>query len=102
MYGRVPYTAIMATSARTRRVEVRVTDEEHKLEEAAAKALGVSLSEFYRHAARSRAEAVMAERSRIALSDTDAQKFLDALDHPARYAPKLGWLSERPSVLPSS
>jgi uncharacterized protein (DUF1778 family) len=91
----------MATTARTRRVEVRVTDEEHALQEAAASVLGVSVSEFYRHAARARAEEVMAERSRIVLSDADAEKFLNALDHPERFAPKLGWLVERPSVLPS-
>ena len=91
----------MASSARTRRIEIRVTDEEHSLEEAAATALGVSLSEFYRGAARSRAEAVLSERSRIVLNDDEAVLFLDALDHPERFEAGLAWLSDRPSVLPT-
>ena len=91
----------MASSAKTRRIEIRVTDEEHQLEEAAATALGVTLSEFYRRAARASAEEVLAERSRIVLDDDEAARFLDALDHPERFESGLAWLADRPSVLPS-
>jgi uncharacterized protein (DUF1778 family) len=91
----------MASSAKTRRIEIRVTDEEHRLEEAAATALGVTLSEFYRRAARASAEEVLAERSRIVLTDDEATRFLEALDHPERFEPRLAWLADRPSVLPS-
>ena len=101
MYGTSPYTSSMPGSAKTRRVELRVTDEEHALEEAAASALGVSLSEFFRAAARSRAEEILAERSRIALSEDEAARFLDAIDHPERFAAGLSWLGDSPSVLPS-
>lgn len=101
MYGTSPYTAIMASSAKTRRIEIRVTDEERSLEEAAASALGVTLSEFYRRAARASAEEILAERSRIVLNDEEAAAFLDALDHPERFVAGLAWLVDRPSVLPS-
>jgi uncharacterized protein (DUF1778 family) len=101
LYGTSPYTVFMASSAKTRRIEIRVTDEEHSLEEAAATALGVSLSEFYRRAARASAEEVLAERSRIVLNDEEAARFLDALDHPERFKAGLAWLADRPSVLPA-
>jgi uncharacterized protein (DUF1778 family) len=91
----------MASSAKTRPIKIRVTDEEHSLEEAAASALGVTLSEFFRSAARSRAEEVLAERSRVLLSDDEAARFLDALDHPERFEAGLTWLADGPSVLPS-
>ncbi len=100
MYGTSPYTVDMASSAKTRRIEIRVTDEEHSLEETAATALGVTLSEFYRRAARASAEEVLAERSRIVLNDDEAARFLDALDHPERFEAGLAWLADRPSVLP--
>jgi uncharacterized protein (DUF1778 family) len=89
----------MATPARSRRIEIRVTEEEHAAEEAAARTLGVSLSEFFRQAASARAADVLAERSRVVLDDDEAQRFLDALDHPDRYVERLRWLADEPSVL---
>ena len=91
----------MASSAKSRRIEIRVTDEEHSLEEAAAAALGVTLSEFFRRAARESAVEVLSERSRIVLNDEEAARFLDAVDHPERFERGLAWLADRPSVLPS-
>jgi uncharacterized protein (DUF1778 family) len=89
----------MAAPARSRRIEIRVTEEEHAAENAAARTLGVSLSEFYRQAARARAADVLAERSRVVLDDETAARFLDALDHPERFAGRLDWLAAQPSVL---
>jgi uncharacterized protein (DUF1778 family) len=91
----------MASSAKSRRIEIRVTDEERAVEEAAAQALGVTLSEFYRQAARASAEQVLAERSRVVLDDDEAARFIDALEHPERFERGLQRLAERPSVLPS-
>ena len=71
--------------AKTRRIEICVTDTEHAFEEAAAQAFGVSLREFFRRAARASAEEVLAERSSITLNDGEAACFLDALDHPGRF-----------------
>jgi uncharacterized protein (DUF1778 family) len=95
----LPYTDLMATPVRSRRIEVRVTEDEHAAEDIAARTLGVSLSEFYRQAARERAAEILAERSRVVLEDNAAQRFLDALDHPERFADRLRWLADRPSVL---
>lgn len=91
----------MASSAKSRRIEVRVTDEERVIEEAAAQALGVTLSEFYRQAARASAEEILAERSRVVLDEDEAARFLDALEHPERFEDGLRRLAARRSVLPS-
>lgn len=89
----------MAAPTKARRIEIRVSEEEHAVEVAAADAMGVSLSEFFRQAARARADEVLAERSRVVLDAESAARFLDALDHPGRFEPDLSWLAERPSVL---
>jgi uncharacterized protein (DUF1778 family) len=92
----------MARTAKTRRVEIRAAEDEHTLEEAAATALGISLSEFYRRAARESAEAVLAEGSGIVLDEVEAERFLDALEHPGRFEGRMAWLAARPSVIPKS
>lgn len=92
----------MATTAKTRRIEIRVTEDEYTLEEAAATALGISLSEFYRRAARESAEEVLAERSRIVLDEVEAKRFLDVLEHPERFEAGMARLADRPSVIPKS
>lgn len=99
MYGTSPYTRCVTTSARSRRIEIRVTEEEHSVENAAAATLGVSLSEFYRQAASQRAAEILAERSRVTLDAEAAARFLEALDHPERFAECLHWLADRPSQL---
>lgn len=87
------------TTAKTRRIEIRMTDEERDLEQAAAATRGQTLSEFVRQAARREAEQVLAERSSLALSPDEAVRFLAALDDPASFEAGLGALTERPSVL---
>ncbi len=67
-------------SARSRRIEVRVSDEERRLEEAEAAALGLSLSEFIRRAASGRAHEVLQERTTVTLGNEEARRFLAALD----------------------
>jgi uncharacterized protein (DUF1778 family) len=89
----------MASERRSRRIEIRVTEAEHAAQDAAARALGMNLSEFYRQAARERAAEILAERSSVVLDDEAAERFLDALDHPERFVEGLRWLADRPSVL---
>jgi len=86
-------------SAKTRRIEIRMTDEERDLEQAAAAARGQTLSEFVRQAARREAEEVLAEQTSIVLTPDEAGRFLAALDDPASFEVGLGALTERPSVL---
>ena len=55
-------------SPKTRRIEVR---------------LGESLSDFFRRAAQTRAQEVLADQRAIALGEEEAARFLDALERPA-------------------
>lgn len=87
------------TTAKTRRIEIRMTDEERDLEQAAAAAQGQTLSEFVRQAARREAEQVLAERTSVALNPDEAVRFLAALDDPTSFEAGLGALMEHPSVL---
>jgi uncharacterized protein (DUF1778 family) len=65
---------------RTQRLELRLSDDERQLDSAAATAVGETLSDFFRRAASSRAQEVLADRQRIALTEDEATRFLDALD----------------------
>lgn len=93
----------MATTTKTRRIEIRITEEERDLEQAAASANGETLSEFVRRAARREAERTLAERTRYLVDDEAAQRFLAALEKPSPDAEAgLRRLVARPSVLPDS
>ncbi len=65
---------------RTQRLELRLTEEERQIDGAAATAVGETLSDFFRRAARVRAQEVLVDRQQIALSDIEATRFLDALE----------------------
>jgi uncharacterized protein (DUF1778 family) len=61
-------------------LELRLTDEERALDAAAASAVGETLSDFFRRAARARAADVLADQREITLTDAEAVRFLDALE----------------------
>jgi uncharacterized protein (DUF1778 family) len=65
---------------RTQRLELRLTDEERQINGAAATAVGETLSDFFRRAARVRAQEVLTSQQQIALSHDEATRFLDALE----------------------
>ena len=73
-----PYTNHM----RAQRLELRLTDDERSLDAAAASAVGETLSDFFRRAARARAEEVLTDQRDIVLTEEDATRFLDALETP--------------------
>ncbi len=103
--GRMPYNASVASSSttKTRRIEIRVTDEERCLEQAAASVNGETLSEFVRRAARREAERTLAERTSYVIDDEAAQRFLTALEQPSPEVERgLRRLTEKPSVLPAA
>ena len=105
MSGRMPYNVRMAShsTTKTRRIEIRITEEERSLEQAAATVTGETLSEFVRRAARREAEFTMAERTRYVIDDEAAQRFLAALEQPSPEAEQgLRRLTEKPSVLPAA
>jgi uncharacterized protein (DUF1778 family) len=68
------------TKTRSRRVEIRLSDEERERDQAAAGAVGESLSDFFRRAAEDRAHEILAERRRISLDGEEATRFLAALE----------------------
>jgi len=85
---------------KTRRLEIRITEDERSLEQAAATVKGETLSEFVRLAARREAERTLAERNRYVLGDEAAQRFLAALEKPSRNTERgLRRLLEKPSIL---
>ena len=65
---------------RAQRLELRLTDDERELDAAAASAVGETLSDFFRRAARVRAEDVLADQRQLSLNEDEAIRFLDALD----------------------
>lgn len=83
--GSIPYNVRVmepTVSPKTRRIEVRLSDEERQLDAAAASALGESLSDFFRRAAQTRAQEVLADQRTISLSEVEATRFLEALERP--------------------
>ncbi len=65
---------------RAQRLELRLTDDEREMDVAAASAVGETLSDFFRRAARARAQDVLADQRRLRLDEDEASRFLDALD----------------------
>lgn len=65
---------------RAQRLELRLTDDERHIDAAAASAVGETLSDFFRRAARTRAEEVLADQRRLVLTEDEAIRFLDALE----------------------
>ena len=57
-----------------------MTDQERSTDQAAAVAVGESLSDFFRRAAATRAAEVLADQRRIGLTEAEAVRFLDALE----------------------
>ena len=76
----IPYAVRTLWVMRTQRLELRLTDEERSVDQAAAAAVGESLSDFFRRAAAYRAAEVLADQRRIALAEQEAIRFLDALE----------------------
>jgi uncharacterized protein (DUF1778 family) len=77
-----PYDVRTLGFMRAQRLELRLTDDERSLDAAAALAVGETLSDFFRRAARARAEEILADQRDIVLSEEDAIRFLDALEAP--------------------
>ena len=65
---------------RSQRLELRLTDEERTTDQAAATAVGESLSDFFRRAAANRAADILTDERTITLTEDEAIRFLDALE----------------------
>ena len=75
-----PYAVRTLAVMRAARLELRLTEEERAVDAAAAAAVGETLSDFFRRAARERAADVLADERRIGLTAEEAGRFLDALE----------------------
>jgi uncharacterized protein (DUF1778 family) len=75
-----PYDVRTLLDMRTQRLELRLTDEERTIDQAAATAVGESLSDFFRRAAANRAADILADERTITLTEDEAIRFLDALE----------------------
>ncbi len=63
-------------------MELRLTAAERELDDAAATAVGETLSDFFRRAASVRAHEVLVDQNEIALNEDEAMRFMEALDQP--------------------
>lgn len=85
-------------SARTAKLDLRLSPEAKQTLQAAALAARRSVSEFVLESALARAEETLTERLRFGLDAERWQAFLAALDAPPRAHPRLERLLREPSV----
>jgi uncharacterized protein (DUF1778 family) len=88
-------------SARTTKLDLRLSPEAKRKLQAAALASRRSVSEFVLDSALVRAEETLADRTRFGLDAERWTAFLEALDAPARELPRLERLFREPSVFES-
>jgi len=88
----------MASTTRTRRIDVRVTDEQDALIREAAAAAGLTVTGFLLSAAEERARAVLDERRHLVMSDRAFAAFASALDEPDEHVAAIGELLALPRL----
>jgi uncharacterized protein (DUF1778 family) len=88
----------MPNTARSEKLDLRLTPQAKERLYAAAKAEQRSVSEFVLQSALERAEETLADRRVFLLSPADWKKFQAALDAPPRFLPRLRKLLQEPSV----
>lgn len=86
------------TTLRTEKLDLRLTAEAKRTLNAAAKATHRSVSEFVLESALARAQEALPDRQHFGLNAANWEAFLEALDAPARPAPRLKRLFEAQSV----
>jgi uncharacterized protein (DUF1778 family) len=84
-----------ANTAKTERLNIRVSRQDDALFREAASLQQESLSEFLVESARERAEWVLADRRRFVLEDSAWADFVEALDRPAEAKPAVVELFRR-------
>jgi uncharacterized protein (DUF1778 family) len=89
MYGRVPYIARMTSSARTARLEVRVSPEMLAVVKRAAEIQGRSVSDFAVTTLQEAAHRTIEETQIIRLSVEDQHRIAEALLNPPEPTPAL-------------
>jgi uncharacterized protein (DUF1778 family) len=88
----------MATGIRSRRIDVRVTDEQDAVIREAAAASGQTVSAFLLSAAEGSARALLDERRHLVISDRAFAAFAAALDAPGGRVAALDELLSLPRI----
>lgn len=88
----------MATGIRSRRIDVRVTDEQDAVIREAAAASGQTVSAFLLNAAEGHARAVLDQRRHLVMSDRAFTAFAAVLDAPGEHVPALDELLSLPRI----
>lgn len=88
----------MSSVARSRRIDVRVTDEQDAVIREAAAAAGQTVTAFLLSAAEDRARTVLDERRHLMMSDRAFVAFAAALDSLAQEVPAMSDLFALPRI----
>ena len=89
-------------SARTTKLDIRLSPQAKQTLSAAARASHRSVSQFVLESALSRAEETLVERRRFELNAEQWAAFMAALDAPPRDVPRLRRLFQEPSAFDST
>jgi uncharacterized protein (DUF1778 family) len=84
---------------RTRRLNLRMSEQHEELMRLGAQQRGESLTDFIIRSACSEAEQTLADQRRFSLSAEQWDAFVAALDRPAKSKPRLRRLFAEPSVI---
>lgn len=87
------------STARSDKLDIRITPEAKRLLQQAAKERHTTISQFVLESALTSASTVLAERSRIGLDAEQWTAFMAALDAPPRRHPRMERLLREPTVL---
>lgn len=90
-------TALPST-ARSRRIDVRVTDAQDAVIREAAALAGQTVTAFLLSAAHDRAHELLDERRHMVMSDRTFERFVAELDEPGQPAPELAELFTLPRI----
>jgi uncharacterized protein (DUF1778 family) len=88
----------MASITRSRRIDVRVTDEQDAIIREAAAAAGQTVTAFLLGAAEERARTMLDERRHLVMSDQAFAAFTAALDSPGESVPVIDELFALPRI----
>ena len=92
----------MSSTARSEKLDLRLTPEAKRRITAAAEAQQRSVTDFVLQSALERADETLANRTQFLLSTEDWEKFLAALDAPPQDNPRLRKLLTEPSFVERS
>ncbi len=88
----------MPSTTRSRRIDVRVSDEQDAMIREAAALAGQTVTAFLLSAAQERARELLDERRHLLMSDRAFERFTAALDAPAEPVPAMTELFALPRI----